>query len=207
MEKRRPGRPVGRSDIRDKLLAAARERFLNTPYSKVTTREIAELAGSNLAMIHYYFGSKEGLYKAVLGDVAEPLDQAWHDESSNRSLTDLLNTYYQVMAPNSELTSAISSALSTEKSPGRDFVLNRLLERQLPQFDALLESMHSNGQLGDNLDPEMLKISFLSMMWQPFVMKDLYEQVFGLTVDESFMSRLAAHNCQLMENGLRGSLN
>ena len=61
--------------------------------------------------------------------------------------------------------------------------------------------------LGDNLDPEMLKISFLSMMWQPFVMKDLYEQVFSLTVDESFMSRLAAHNCQLMENGLRGSLN
>ena len=57
MEKRRPGRPVGRSDIRDKLLPAARERFLNTPYSKVTTREIAELAGSNLAMIHYYFGS------------------------------------------------------------------------------------------------------------------------------------------------------
>ena len=33
----------------------------------MTTREIAELAGSNLAMIHYYFGSKEGLYKAVLG--------------------------------------------------------------------------------------------------------------------------------------------
>ena len=45
------------------------------------------------------------------------------------------------------------------------------------------------------------------MMWQPFVMKDLYEQVFGLTVDEHFMSRLAAHNCRLMENGLRGALN
>ncbi|MGL5288323.1 MAG: TetR/AcrR family transcriptional regulator, partial [Aeromonas sp.] len=118
MEKRRPGRPVGRSDIRDKLLAAARERFLKTPYSKVTTREIAELAGSNLAMIHYYFGSKEGLYKAVLGDVAEPLDHAWQDEQTNHSLNEMLNTYYQVMAPNSELTSAISSALSTEKSPG-----------------------------------------------------------------------------------------
>ena len=156
MEKRRPGRPVGRSDIRDKLLAAARERFLNTPYSKVTTREIAELAGSNLAMIHYYFGSKEGLYKAVLGDVAEPLEQAWHDESSNRSLTDLLNTYYQVMAPNSELTSAISSALSTEKSPGRDFVLSRLLDRQLPQFDALLESMRSNGGQSGPRDAEDL---------------------------------------------------
>ena len=71
MEKRRPGRPVGRSDIRDKLLSAARERFLNTPYSKVTTREIAELAGSNLAMIHYYFGSKEDFGLAVIDRFAE----------------------------------------------------------------------------------------------------------------------------------------
>lgn len=207
MEKRRPGRPVGRSDIRDKLLAAARERFLSTPYSKVTTREIAERAGSNLAMIHYYFGSKEGLYQAVLGDVAEPLEQAWQDEGSHRSLNDLLSTYYQVMAPNSELTSAISSALSSEKSPGRDFVLNRLLERQMPQFDALLASMKDNGELDADADPEMLKVSFLSMMWQPFVMKELYEQVFGLKVDEQFMARLANHNCRLMESGLRPSLN
>ncbi|MGK4475383.1 TetR/AcrR family transcriptional regulator [Aeromonas molluscorum] len=207
MEKRRPGRPVGRSDIRDKLLAAARERFLSTPYSKVTTREIAERAGSNLAMIHYYFGSKEGLYQAVLGDVAEPLEQAWQDEGSHRSLNDLLSTYYQVMAPNSELTSAISSALSSEKSPGRDFVLSRLLERQMPQFDALLASMKDNGELNADADPEMLKVSFLSMMWQPFVMKELYEQVFGLKVDEQFMARLANHNCRLMESGLRPNLN
>ncbi|PJG59114.1 TetR/AcrR family transcriptional regulator [Aeromonas cavernicola] len=206
MEKRRPGRPVGRSDIRDRLLAAARDRFLSMPYSKVTTREIAELAGSNLAMIHYYFGSKEGLYKAVLGHVAEPLEHAWQDEHCGHSLNELLNTYYQVMAPNSELTSAISNALANEKSPGRDFVLNRLLERQLPQFDALLETMKSNGELGEHMDPDMLKVSFLSMMWQPFVMKDLYEQVFGLTVDEAFMTRLAAHNCRLMENGLRSSV-
>ena len=68
-------------------------------------------------MIHYYFGSKEGLYKAVLGDVAEPSSKPG-TTSSNRSLTDLLNTYYRVMAPNSELTSAISSALSTERARG-----------------------------------------------------------------------------------------
>lgn len=207
MEKRRPGRPVGRSDIRDKLLAAARERFLNTPYSKVTTREIAELAGSNLAMIHYYFGCKEGLYKAVLGDVAKPLDDGWQDEQSNHSINAMLHAYYQMMAPNGELTSAISSALLSEKSSGRDFVLDHLQEHQLPQFEALLLAMKSSGELDDKLDPEMLKISFLNMMWQPFVMKALYEQVLGLKVDEHFMTRLADHNSRLMETGLRGGLN
>lgn len=77
----------------------------------------------------------------------------------------------------------------------------------MPQFDALLSAMRESGELGGDVDPEMLKVSFLSMMWQPFVMKELYEQVFGLTVDEHFMSRLADHNCRLMESGLRLGLN
>ena len=92
MEKRRPGRPVGRSDIRDKLLAAART-FSQHPYSKVTTREIAELAGSNLAMIHYYFGSKEGLYKAVLGMWLSPLSKPGDEQQPqpDRSAQHLLS--------------------------------------------------------------------------------------------------------------------
>ncbi|MGL5284660.1 MAG: TetR/AcrR family transcriptional regulator [Aeromonas sp.] len=204
MEKRRPGRPVGRSDIRDKLLAAARECFRQHPYSKVTTREIAEIAGSNLAMIHYYFGSKEGLYQAVLGDLAQPLDEVWRDDEGQRSLEDLVATHYQVMAPDSELNSTLTSALSAERSPGRDFVLNQLISRQLPQFDALIENMKASGELDDSFDPTMLRLSFLNLMWQPLMMRELYEKVFGVTMNEEFMSRLAQHNCRLISSGLRG---
>ena len=37
-------------------------------------------------------------------------------------------------------------------------MLSRLLIAQLPQFDALLESMRSNGQLADNLTLRCWKI-------------------------------------------------
>ena len=60
MEKRRPGRPVGRSTFVTSCLPPHANVF-NTPQQ--VTREIAELAGSNLAMIHYYFwqqGRPEG---------------------------------------------------------------------------------------------------------------------------------------------------
>lgn len=205
MEKRRPGRPVGRSDIRDKLLAAARECFRQHPYGKVTTREIAEIAGSNLAMIHYYFGSKEGLYQAVLGDLARPLDEMWKSDEGQLSLESLVSTHYQVMAPDSDLNSTLTSALSVEHNPGRDFVLNQLINRQLPQFDALIDSLRASGELDESLDPALLRLSFLNLMWQPLMMRELYEQVFGVTMDEAFMTRLAEHNCRLISSGLRGS--
>ncbi|KUE78162.1 TetR/AcrR family transcriptional regulator [Aeromonas schubertii] len=205
MEKRRPGRPVGRSDIRDKLLSAARECFRMNPYSKVTTREIAELAGSNLAMIHYYFGSKEGLYQAVLGELTEPLDQVWRDECSQRSLEELVATHYQVMGPEGELNTTLTSALAAESSPGREFVLNQLISRQLPQFDQLIEQMEAKGELDQTLDPTLLRLSFLNLMWQPLMMREMYEKVFGVTMDEGFMSRLAQHNCRLISSGLRGA--
>jgi TetR/AcrR family transcriptional regulator, regulator of cefoperazone and chloramphenicol sensitivity len=51
---------------REQLVAAATRIFAAKGYAPATTREICEAAGANVAAIHYYFGDKEGLYRAVL---------------------------------------------------------------------------------------------------------------------------------------------
>ncbi len=53
-------------DSRSRLLAAAIPLFAEKGFAAVSIRELAEKAGINSAMISYYFGSKEGLYAAVL---------------------------------------------------------------------------------------------------------------------------------------------
>ena len=51
----------------DRILSAAQQVFHERGYEGATTREIAERAGVNLALIKRYFGSKLGLFeKAVL---------------------------------------------------------------------------------------------------------------------------------------------
>lgn len=55
---RRAGTPDTRAAIRD----AARARFLRQGYRSVTLREIASDAGVDVALIAYYFGSKQGLF-------------------------------------------------------------------------------------------------------------------------------------------------
>lgn len=51
----------------DLILDAAEAVFSDRGFHGATTRAIAETAGVNLALIHYYFGSKEALYEAVFG--------------------------------------------------------------------------------------------------------------------------------------------
>jgi AcrR family transcriptional regulator len=65
---RRPGSPDTRGDI----LEVARRRFLADGYRAVSLRSIAAEAGVDVALISYFFGSKRGLFGAVLGLMANP---------------------------------------------------------------------------------------------------------------------------------------
>jgi AcrR family transcriptional regulator len=62
----RPGSHQRGEETRGRILDAALELFAASGFEGASTRAIAERAGVNLPAIQYYFGSKEGLYRAVV---------------------------------------------------------------------------------------------------------------------------------------------
>jgi AcrR family transcriptional regulator len=72
MEKKGVGRPRDGNpeETRRQILAAAGEAFSEAGYVGATTRAVASRAGVNVATLHYHFGSKEGLYRAVLAEAS-----------------------------------------------------------------------------------------------------------------------------------------
>ena len=52
--------------VREKLHSAAARVFARKGYATATVREIVEMAGVTKPALYYYFGSKEGVYKAIL---------------------------------------------------------------------------------------------------------------------------------------------
>jgi AcrR family transcriptional regulator len=58
-------------DARQRLIDAGLLIFSQHNYEGATTRRIAEKAGVNLASIPYYFGGKEGLYRATIESMVE----------------------------------------------------------------------------------------------------------------------------------------
>lgn len=53
------------SDIKMKILMAAKKLFAKQGFDATTVRQICEEAGANVALVSYYFGGKENVYYAI----------------------------------------------------------------------------------------------------------------------------------------------
>ena len=58
-------------ETRQRILDAALKAFGEAPFKAVTTRRIAQTAGVSLPTLQYYFGDKEGLYRACAEAIVE----------------------------------------------------------------------------------------------------------------------------------------
>jgi AcrR family transcriptional regulator len=61
----RPSRDEAATDTQARLIDAASRLFAERGFQGTTIRDIAELAGANVASGHYHFGSKQDLYLEV----------------------------------------------------------------------------------------------------------------------------------------------
>jgi AcrR family transcriptional regulator len=73
MSQKRPGRPPGTSDTRDRILASARELFARNGIDKTSIRAIASAAGVDAALVHHYFGTKQQLFVAAVRIPIDPM--------------------------------------------------------------------------------------------------------------------------------------
>ena len=71
----RPAVQARGEDTRRRILEAALDLFAAQGFEGASTRQIAEGAGVNLPAIQYYFGNKEGLYRAIIEDITADTDR------------------------------------------------------------------------------------------------------------------------------------
>ncbi|NTE05271.1 TetR/AcrR family transcriptional regulator [Agrobacterium tumefaciens] len=57
---------IEKIDKRQAIIDAAEKLFCETGYEGTSTRQISKESGANMAMINYYFGSKEGVFIEIM---------------------------------------------------------------------------------------------------------------------------------------------
>jgi len=189
--------------VRERLLKAALDSFLADEYHKVTTRLIAEKADANISMIRYYFGNKEGLYEEMIRDTMNPLLNVLDGQmlDSVDGLKDFFNLYYEIMSKRPEFPKLILKILALNQGPGRRFI-QQLLERGRTRGAKKVEEMKSAGQVTPSLDPDIVRMAFVSLAMMPILLKDIFEEQMGRTMDAAFLEQLAAFNGHLFSTGL-----
>ncbi len=180
-----------------KIIMAANKLFTQKGYSATTTRDIAEEAGTNLALINYHFGSKENLYKKVVHEKFMILLGAMGPVLSNEkiSLEDKIETiienYTNLLLENEELPIFILNELTVNKKMFSDITQNT---RQLaqPVLDKQLK------ERGIKLSAVSLVINTLSLTMFPFIAKPLIITS-GLIKEEEFIDFVTDRKVKILE--------
>ncbi|ENM5727814.1 TetR/AcrR family transcriptional regulator [Vibrio mimicus] len=205
MPLRKAGRPSQQTQAREQLITHARELFSFMPYDKVSTRLIASKAGVDIGLIRYYFANKAGLFEAMLRETLMPMKAQLSllvAESSHQNLTELMRTYYREMFNIPYFPRLIMQVMS---APGSD-VKKQLIEKVMlditrPIQETLFEKLLARGVIREGMDPQLCKISYLSLMIFPFVAPPALLKVHGIELSQAFLEKLVEHNIRLMEQG------
>ncbi|QIZ75727.1 TetR/AcrR family transcriptional regulator [Ferrimonas lipolytica] len=202
-------RPVGRpkvqpdadNSVRNLLISVALELFASRTYSQVSTREIAEKAGSNIGMIRYYFGNKAGLFEACIAEFYRPivavLQQMEQEESTD--IEKMILCYYELLAEHPNWPRMLITSMQLDSGTEQRAALERVI-RKLREL--IVKVVSREGALQPECNPRFASTSILSIILFPFLMPDALRKQNGLLLDSETLSQLAAHNAQVLRHGL-----
>jgi AcrR family transcriptional regulator len=139
--RRGPGRRPGSADTRGQVLAAARAEFATKGYAGTTVRGIARAADVDPALVHHYFGSKDGVFAAAMELPLSPerVDAALAGppEGLGERLVRLLLAVWGDEHARAPIQGMLASALTHEEAAERlrGFVTSALLGRAAERLE------------------------------------------------------------------------
>jgi AcrR family transcriptional regulator len=193
--------------VRGELIAAARDLFLKYGYRAVSSRQIAAAARANPAMIHYYFGNKGGLYKAMLEQAIGPglaqlaamLDAPPSEASSVR----MLETYMRIVSANPWIPGIMLREVFTPDGAFREQFIRDLGSRFAPKIAELVQHEARAGHVRRDLDPMLTVVSFISLGMFPFLALPVWTRALGVQPTRELIDRLIAHTLRIFREGVQ----
>lgn len=181
-----------------KILESAEKLFLEQGFLKTTTGQIAQLAGCNQALVHYYYRTKEQLFERVYEQKIQLLFSNFIAEvetcdSFEESITRMVRMHFRFLKENPMLPS---------------FLLNECLNNPLERMSALkaklsvliltvkrrLEETLNREIAAGNIRPISvldLLFSIISLNVMPFLVMPLFQTLSDSSSEE--MQTLLAH--------------
>lgn len=165
--------------VEQKLVDAAREVFYEKGYDGATVRDIAKKAAVNLALLHYYFRTKDKLFEVVFQDALNLLFR-----KLNKALTADVNIFGKIELMVSSYITTVSKHPQIASFLMREFSLDRSAiwevigshpqkKNIIDNYDKFFRELIEAGQEGiiKDIDPKQLCIDILSLSLFPFMAK------------------------------------
>lgn len=181
--------------MENKIIAAARNVFIERGYAETSMSEIAARVGVNRPALHYYFRTKDKMFQAVFGSIVSSVvpkvfEALTHKEKSiAQRVGDIIDAYYSLFLENPRLPMFMLRELNRDS----DLLINTIkqlnvMDTARKALDSVLEEMNE-GKL-KKVSLQFAFYNFYSLLTFPFLTKDISTKVFQNN-DEDFLAILS----------------
>ncbi len=198
------------SETEAKIIQAARDVFLHKGKAGARLQDIADVAGINKALLHYYFRSKDRLYEKVFEQIvsdflSEFLDSFSTDEDFRETLKSFIDKYLTALSKHPEVVRFVMWEIKEGgvffAEQARGMFASRGFET-IPLISVIQKAV-AEGRIRP-VDPVQLTISIIGMCLYPFIAQPLLEKIIpGIEVqNDDFLSRRSDEIFDLVWRGV-----
>lgn len=172
----------------EKIKAAASQVFTRKGYAATRTRDIAEAAGINLALLNYYFRSKAKLFELIMAEKMVKffghITPVFNDTTLTfeEKIGKIVDNYFDLLSENPDLPIFVLNEIrnSPQKFIGRPMLKQVFDSEMMKEIVARRPDLH----------PIHTLINTMSLIIFPFVMKPVIEAS-GLLTPKGFQTQMA----------------
>jgi AcrR family transcriptional regulator len=151
-----------KTDKKDHILDVAERVFSELGYDGASTRTISGEAGVNMAMLNYYFGSKEGLFLAIferrISVFQNLLQYIGSDDKLNswQKVEYYIEAYVDRIFSNSCFQRLLYQEMSMTKRGELSDKLNRIIMNNVIEFRKILQEGIDRNEFKKDADTDLL---------------------------------------------------
>jgi AcrR family transcriptional regulator len=200
------GRPVDKDhrDLKKLILDTAEKLFSEHGYAATSIRQIAEIAGVNPALVHYYFGNKKTLLQHVMERVLEPLGQAIAamKNRSKASPEDIARLLISMAEEHPNIPRLMMREVILPGGEMQQFFIENMASRLGGALPALLNRERSAGRMRKDTDPAISALLLMAVCMFPFISRTLAEPVLGISFDKKGIDLMQQQITELLKRGM-----
>jgi AcrR family transcriptional regulator len=167
----------------EKILAAAKKIFIREGMAGARMQDIADEAGINKALLHYYFKNKEQLFERVLKEaigrfIPRVKELLLSDVSVYEKIELFCHEYISMAMENPYIPLFVLSEVNRQP----EVFISKMFSGGLPDFSVFVRQLDEEIEAGRmrKISPVQLLMNMMGMCVFPFVGKPILQALMGL---------------------------
>jgi len=199
----RPADPGVQQERKARLIEAAHHLLSEKSFRNITIRELASEAGMQSAMISYYFGSKEGLFIALLEDLSKQhFSSLEHLAQSGEPLKGFIFATIEHLKESRIMGRFLIDDVVGQPGPLGERFIELFPKRMQAFLPKLIAQEQTLGRIRKDINPRWAAFSLMNMLLMPFFAEPIREQAWNISKQEVNSPQWADHIYQMFIQGV-----